>query len=138
MKKEISPSELEGNFVEFVRRVQEEYPVYEVYADSAESTLIKGLRKAAAKNNLGVAVNKARKGAITERIRFYNTMMSRGRYAVLDRCPMLIKAFKDAVWERKNTGGKDVRLDNGKLNIDSLDALEYSTESYADVFLDMN
>ena len=65
-------------------------------------------------------------------------MMSRGRYAVLDRCPMLIKAFKDAVWERKNTGGKDVRLDNGKLNIDSLDALEYSTESYADVFLDMN
>lgn len=138
LKKEISPSELEGNFVEFVRRVQEDYPVYEVYADSAESTLIKGLRKAAAKNNLGVAVNKARKGAITERIRFYNTMMSRGRYAVLDRCPMLIKAFKNAVWERKNTGGKDVRLDNGKLNIDSLDALEYSTESYADVFLDMN
>ena len=45
------------------------------------------------------------------------------------RCMHLIEAFKDAVWDSKAVG-KDVRLDDGKHNIDSLDACEYSMEPF--------
>ncbi|MBO5369425.1 MAG: PBSX family phage terminase large subunit [Clostridia bacterium] len=136
LKKEISPKELEDEFVRFVRKAKARYRVFEVYCDSAESTLIKGFETAATREKLGVSVMKAKKGAIIDRIRFYNFLMSTGRYYVLSHCENIIAAYKDAEWNSKSKD-KDERLDDGTFNIDSLDACEYSTEPYMDTMIEI-
>ena len=48
---------------------------------------------------------------------------------MLDTCTITQQAFEGAVWSDKvDTDGKDIRLDDGTTNIDTLDAQEYSTE----------
>jgi len=128
-KEVISPAQLEQDFVDFVRRCQSRYRVYEVYCDSAEQSLIQGLRIAAYKAGLRVEIKNARKGEINDRIRFWCIMQSSGRYKILHKCKHLIGAFRTAVWDSKSPT-KDVRLDDGNYNIDSLDACEYSMEPY--------
>jgi hypothetical protein len=48
-------------------------------------------------------------------------------YKIMSHCTKTIEAFQNAVWQQNTT--KDIRLDDGKMNIDTLDAQEYSTES---------
>ena len=122
----ISPAELEGDFVKFIRKALKSYPcLRDVYCDSAEQVLIRGLENAVRKNLLPVEIHNARKGDISQRIRFYSSLISSGRYAVAAKCIHTIQAFSEAVWE---SGGTDRRLDDGSVNVDSLDAQEYSTE----------
>ena len=128
VKEKISPSELDMRFADFVRRAKEKYKVYDAYCDSAETTLIEGLKRVAYTERLGIDIRLAKKGAITERIRLYNKLMSYGRYFVLEGCEHLIEALESAVWKDKSIS--DVRLADGSMNVDSLDALEYTTESY--------
>ena len=59
-----SPSELEAAFVDFVKVCKSKYKLGTIYCDSAEQTLIQGLRTAALREGLGVAVKNARKGPI--------------------------------------------------------------------------
>jgi len=99
-----------------------------VYCDSAEVTLIEGLKNAAVREKLPVDIRLAKKGKIIDRIRFYNSLMSQKRYFVLEDCVNVINALSDAVYDSKSIDDK--RLDDGNMNIDSLDALEYSSESY--------
>jgi len=135
LKKQISPAELEAEFIEFVRRSKEKYPVFEAYCDSAETTLIQGLKAASAKAGLAIEVKNAIKGEINNRIRFFSILMSQGRYKVMRHCTSLIGALASAVWDSKSIT-VDKRLDDGKMNIDSLDALEYSTEKYMKTIVD--
>ena len=104
------------------------YPVYDVFCDSAETTLIQGLKAAAFADKLPVNIHNAKKTRITDRIRFYNTIMAQGRYQVMPHCKHVIEALCSAVWDDKKL--EDTRLDDGSLNVDSLDALEYATERY--------
>ena len=127
-KEIISPAVLENDFVNFVKRCKEKYRVYEIYCDSAEQVLIEGLRRAASKAGLRVDIKNAKKGPINERIRFYCALIGSGRFAVLRTCPHVIESLSTAAWSSK--AGKDERLYDGTYNIDSLDALEYSTEAY--------
>lgn len=123
----ISPGELERDFVAFARRAKKKYPALrDVYCDSAEQVLIRGLENAVRKAGLALELHNARKGDIIQRIRFYNSIMGRGKYFILSHCEHTIRAFGEAVWEAGS--GCDRRLDNGSVNIDSLDAQEYSTE----------
>lgn len=135
VKEKISPAELEECFCNFVRKAKSKYKVFEAYCDSAETTLIEGLRVASAKHNIGIDINLAKKSAINDRIRFYNALMAYGRYKVMRHCKHVIEALESAVWD--DTSIIDKRLDDGKMNIDSLDALEYSTEPYMNDILDM-
>ena len=114
--------------MDFVRRAQAHYRVYEAYCDSAEQTLIQGLTVAAARAGLGIEIRNARKGPINDRIMFYNSMMSQGRFLVNRRCKALRKALCEAVYDSRHPT-EDIRLDDETTNIDSLDSLEYSTES---------
>lgn len=122
----LSPKELEDAFVDFVRRSQMKYRVYEARCDSAEQTLIQGLRIAAARNGLGIEIRDAIKGPINDRIAFYNSMMAQGRFFIMRHCKASIDAFQSAVYDSKKQ--EDVRLDDGSTNIDSLDSAEYTTE----------
>lgn len=126
----VTPTDQEAAFIAFVRACLDHgYPVVEVYCDSAEQTLIQGFRRAAIAAGLPVSIRNARKGPINDRIRFYTRLMGADRYKVLRHCTHTIEALSTAVWSSKSPT-KDVRLDDGSYNIDSLDALEYSTEPY--------
>ena len=110
----------------FIRKCLRSYPcLRDVYCDSAEQVLIRGLQNAARKERLPVEIHNAKKGDIGQRIRFYSSIMSGGRYRISAKCSNTVRAFSEAVWEQ---GGTDRRLDDGSVNVDSLDAQEYSTE----------
>ncbi len=129
IKEGITPEKLYDRFIQFVLRLRAKgIPVYDAYCDSAESTLIHGLRAAANRAGLRIDIRKARKGPIIDRIRFYNVIMAQGRYKVMSHCKHLIEALSSAVWDEKKQ--EDTRLDDGNMNVDSLDALEYSSEPY--------
>ena len=126
-KKRISPAQLEADFCDFVKQIQSKYKCYEAYCDSAEQTLISGLEAAAIKAKINIELKNAIKGPINDRIAFYNSMMSQGRYKIHKSCVNTKEALECAVYDEKKPT-KDVRLDDGQMNIDSLDAMEYSTE----------
>lgn len=128
-KGEITPEKLEKEFVEFAKTCRDLYGVTEAHCDSAETTLIQGLRAACVREHVHIEVKKARKGAINDRIRFLCRQMAADKYHIVDRCKHTIDALSSAVWDAKHVT-EDVRLDDGTTNIDSLDALEYSYEPY--------
>ncbi|MBR0463441.1 MAG: terminase family protein [Clostridia bacterium] len=134
-KKALEPTKLETDFVDFVRRCQMRWLVTDVWCDSAEQTLINGLRSAAARERLGVNIGNAMKRAINDRIRATCLLMGAGRFFINADCAETIDALKSALWDsRHNT--EDVRLDDGTTNIDSLDAMEYSFEREIPTLID--
>jgi PBSX family phage terminase large subunit len=135
-KDPIDPDVLNKAVVDFVRaQIAKGYPVREIYADSAEQVLIRGIRNALAKAGIGIQVSNAIKGEINDRIRFYCLLMGAGRYKVMWHCVHTIDAFSSAVWDSKQL--EDVRLDDGTTNIDSLDSQEYSTEKLQKQIIDL-
>lgn len=130
----LSPKQLEEAFVDFVRRAKSKYKVYEAFCDSAEQTLIEGLTVAAIRARLGIEVRNAIKGPINDRIAFYNSLMAQDRFKIMRHCTAHIKALEEAVYD-DGKPVKDVRLDNGTTDIDSLDSMEYSTETVQDDIL---
>ena len=125
----LTPEELSNRFCDFVARAKERYNVYEAYCDSAEQVLIRGLEVAAAKRGIAIEIKNALKGAINDRIAFYNSLIASRRWHVHKRCRRTLDAFCNAVYDGKAKMG-DVRLDDGSSNIDSIDSQEYSTERY--------
>lgn len=135
IKEEITPNELEQAFIDFVKESKAEYTnLTEVFCDSAEQVLIRGLKTAARLNNIPIAIKNARKGEIIDRIRFYSAMQNQLRYFIISDCTETIQAFEEAVWDDDKD---DVRLDDGSTNIDSLDAQEYSSEPYMGIMMDL-
>ena len=124
----LSPKQVEDAFIDFVRRAQTRYRVREAFCDSAEQTLIQGLRVAAARARLAIDIRNAKKGPIHDRIAFYNSLMAQGRFLVCRHCQAAVVALQEAVYDG-NKPMEDIWLDDGTTNIDSLDSLEYSTES---------
>ena len=127
-KEIISPTELERDVIQFIRCCQSKMRTSDIYFDSAEQVLIKGIRAAAAREHVPIHIHNARKSPILNRIRFTNQMLAQGRMSILEHCTHFIDALSTAVWDGKKQ--TDVRLDDGSCNIDSLDAFEYSTEMY--------
>ena len=134
-KEIISPAELEKDVCRFIRRCQRKYKVYDMYCDSAEQVLIKGIKSAVMSERIPINIHNARKSAIIGRIRFFNSIMAQKRFFIMKHCSHLIEALQSAVWDSKSM--KDVRLDNGEYNIDSLDALEYSAEPFMNDIIEM-
>ncbi len=124
----LSPKQVEEAFVAFVRQAKARFPVYEAFCDSAEQTLIKGLHIAAARSGLTIDIRNAVKGPIHDRIMFTNSMMAQGRFLVHSSCTQTVKAMCEAVYDSKKPT-EDIRLDDGTVNVDSLDSFEYSCET---------
>lgn len=130
-KGEITPQQLDDAFVKFLAR-NWKYPITEVRADSAETTLINGLSEAAAANaheiGKGIPVYKSAKKPINSRINCEVRLFSAGRFKIMRHCIHHIEAFSSAVWDDKYIT-EDVRLDNGTVpSFDVLDACEYGFE----------
>lgn len=133
-KDRINPQQLQEAFVDFVRRAQLKYKVYEAYCDSAEQTLISGLEMACMQAHVSIDIRNAIKGPINDRIAFYNSLIAQHRWKIMRHCTHIIEAFEQAVYDEKKKN-MDVRLDDGLMNVDSLDSTEYSTESVQDDIL---
>ena len=123
----LDPVKLGADFVDFVRRCRLRWVVSDIWCDSAEQTLINGLRQAAGNAGLGVNIGDARKRPINDRIRATLLLMGADRFLIARNCTETIDALKAALWDSKRLT-EDVRLDDGTTNIDSLDAYEYAFE----------
>ena len=124
-KRNRSAENLINAFKEFITEEKQKFPTLShVYCDSAEQLLIKSFRQA-----VRLDVKNALKKPVNTRINMLNRLISAGRFFVSEDCPHVIEALQTAVWDESNCH-KDVRLDNGTSNIDSLDALEYAFERY--------
>ena len=123
----LNPTKLQQDFVDFVKRCQMRWLVTDAWCDSAEQTLINGLRTAAAQARLPINIGNALKKPINDRIRALCILMGADRFKVYKGCKRTIDALKSAIWDSKKPT-EDVRLDNGTTNIDSLDSLEYAYE----------
>ena len=134
-KEALDPAKLERDFVDFVRRCQMRWLVTDVWCDSAEQTLINGLRVAAARERLPVNIGNALKKPINDRIRAVTLLMGARRFFVNNACGNTIDALSTAVWDGKKET-EDVRLDDGSTNIDSLDAMEYAIEREIPTLID--
>jgi PBSX family phage terminase large subunit len=130
-KKRINPKQLQEDFIDFVRRARTKFKVYEAYCDSAEQTLIAGLESACIQAHVAIDIKNAIKGPINDRIAFYNSLIAQERWKIMKHCKHIIEAFEQAVYDDKKKN-QDVRLDDGLMNVDSLDSTEYSTESVQD------
>lgn len=123
----LTPDRLCEAFVDFVRRCQRRWLVTDAWCDSAEQTLINGLKAAGMAAGLAINIGNAQKRQINDRIRATCILMGADKFLINRRCEQTIEALKAALWNSKYTT-EDVRLDDGTTNIDSLDAFEYSWE----------
>lgn len=89
---------------------------------------------ACAQAHVGIEIKNAIKGPINDRIAFYNSLIAQNRWKIMKHCTHIIDAFEQAVYDEKKKN-MDVRLDDGLMNVDSLDSTEYSTESVQDDIL---
>lgn len=128
----VSPSELDAHFVSFTREVLDKgFKIDDIRADNADPVLIKGLNQALYNERIYYKVVGCLKHPINERISVYQRLMNSGKFFVHENCPITVQAIKNAVWDDKtDSKGKDIRLDDGTSDIDTLDAQEYSTERY--------
>lgn len=127
---EIDPETLGNRFCDFVQKILSRYGyVTAVYADSAEQTLIAGIRSSLRKHGLGwIRVENALKTEINDRINATAILMAQGRFFYVEKeCSSLESALCTAVWDPKELT-KNVRLDDGSSDIDSLDSFEYTFE----------
>lgn len=126
---DMTPQALYKRVYDFCVDIKECYgTISALYADSAEQTLIAGLRHAL--RPLGVIVKNSLKHEINDRIRATTMLMAGGRFYIISaECQSLIDAFQGAVWDDKVIG-KEERLDDGTSDIDTLDAFEYSFERF--------
>lgn len=128
--KDVDPDMLGELFVSFVRSVLETYGfVTCVYADSAESVLIRGLKKALINAGLGnLTPHNAMKALINDRIFTLVSLSVAGRFFYVEKeCESLMGAISTAIWDPKVLT-QNVRLDDGTSDIDSMDAFEYCFE----------
>lgn len=125
---DIDPETLNRLFLNFYKCVLNDFGfVTKVYADSAESVLIRGLRNTLIKMKFGdTRVENARKMPIIERIRTVTTLTSQNRIFFTEECKTFEEAVSMAVWNPKEI--KLERLDDGTSDIDTLDAFEYTFE----------
>lgn len=125
----LDPNDLNNEFEKFVLMCKDKYRLnYLVcYCDSAEQTLINGIRNRCLSKNLGVDVRNAFKRPIKDRINLIVRMLGAGRLFFMHTATSSFQAMSQCVYNTKE-GHQDERLDDGTTDIDSVDATEYTIE----------
>ena len=121
-----------GNaFMLFAETVFARYgEIHAVFCDSAEQVLIQHIRSTAKRSKLSWLAERiynSKKIEINDRIRLTSILMGGGRFFYMPEADTLKDALCAALWSDKRAG-KDLRLDDGTTDIDTLDAFEYIIE----------
>ncbi len=121
-----TPESLYNNFKDFYFKIVYEFGIpNSCYADygGIGQVITKGLRIYCINNDLKIVIKDCFKYRIVERINFLLKMMCQKRFFVLERCKKLVESLSSAIWNPKLD---DERLDDGTVNIDVIDAMEYA------------
>ena len=124
-----TPEKMYEAFANFFVKVESEFgPVHSCYADwgGLGQVITRGLQKYCLKNNVKTLIKDCNKYKIIERINILSRLIGRNKFKILRRCSETIQALSCAVWK---DNGENVRLDDGSVNIDIIDALEYAFSS---------
>ncbi len=124
------PEQIYEKFIEFYKRVYDKYDKCQyAFCDygALGNVITLGLIRRCQKERLPVQVVDCSKGLINDRIFLSSTLMAQRRFFILRKNTIITKAFQDALWNDKKP---DERLDDGTTDIDSLDAFEYSINSF--------
>ena len=124
------PEQIYEKFIEFYKRVYDKYDKCQyAFCDygALGNVITLGLIRRCQKEGLPVQIVDCSKGLINDRIFLSSTLMAQRRFFILRKNTIITKAFQDALWNDKKT---DERLDDGTTDIDSLDAFEYSINSF--------
>ena len=124
------PEQIYEKFIEFYKRVYDKYDKCQyAFCDygALGNVITLGLIRKCQKERIPVQVVDCSKGSINDRIFLSSTLMAQRRFFILRKNTIIIKAFQDALWNNKKS---EERLDDGTTDIDSLDAFEYSINSF--------
>lgn len=124
------PEQIYEKFIEFYKRVYGKYDKCQyAFCDygALGNVITLGLIRRCQKEMLPVQIVDCSKGLINDRIFLSSTLMAQRRFFILRKNTIITKAFQDALWNSKS---QDERLDDGTTDIDSLDAFEYSINSF--------
>lgn len=129
------PEEIYEQFEIFYNLIFNEYgkPNF-VFADygSLGEVITKGLKIRCIKKGIAVKIENCFKSTINDRIQLTCQLLSQKRLKIRSECKGLINAFENSIWDNKKI---DVRLDDGTVEIDYLDAFEYSINNFAKYFV---
>lgn len=124
------PEQIYEKFIEFYKRVYNKYDKCQyAFCDygALGNVITLGLIRRCQREGLPVQIADCSKGLINDRIFLSSTLMAQKRFFILRKNTIITKAFQDALWNDKKP---DERLDDGTTDIDSLDAFEYSINSF--------
>lgn len=124
------PEQLYEQFIAFYKRVYEKYGMCQyAFCDygALGNVITLGLIRKCQKERLPIKVMDCNKGTIKDRIFLTSKLIAQKRLKIIRKNQVLIKALQEALW---NSKAEDERLDDGTTDIDSLDALEYSINSF--------
>lgn len=120
------PSDIYERFICFYNSICSKYGrPHVVYADygALGQVITRGLQQACIKAQLPIKISDCKKGTINDRIQLTCHLFGQNRLFINTQCLHVINAFSNSVWQQNKT---DTRLDDGTVEIDFLDAFEYS------------
>lgn len=131
LETDLDPAELNEKLVKFIKEVTDivGFLPDNIYCDSAEQVLIRGIKTRIMKEGWPSTVRDAWKTKINDRIGLTTSLLGLNRLTYTKHAESFKTALSEAVWDSKVFEIK--RLDNGTTDIDTLDAYEYSLEPYA-------
>ncbi len=124
------PEQIYEEFIKFYQKVFDKYDMCQyAFADygALGNVITLGLIRRCQKERLPIQIVDCKKGLINDRIFLTSKLMAQKRLWILRKNQIIIKALQDALWNDKKP---DERLDDGTTDIDSLDAFEYSINSF--------
>lgn len=120
------PDKLYKQFCDFYWSISVRFGhVVGVYADwgGLGQVITKGLKEYCAKERIRTIICDCIKLKIIERISVVQQLFSTEKILVMDTCKTLINALSSSVWDPNHD---DVRLDDGSIDMDVIDAMEYA------------
>ena len=124
------PEQLYEQFILFYKRVYDKYGMCQyAFCDygALGNVLTLGLIRKCQKERISIKIMDCSKGQIKDRIFLTSKLIAQKRLFILRKNTVIIKALQEALWNDKK---EDERLDDGTTDIDSLDAFEYSINSF--------
>lgn len=114
--------------IDFINEIIITYGSIEcIFCDSAEQVLNNSLRSELAKNGIHIPLKDSIKTEISERIKIYNILLNTDRlYFLKNKTKTIIEALQTALYDEDSQ--KEVWLDDGTNDIDSIDSFNYSFE----------
>lgn len=114
--------------IDFINEIIITYGSVEcIFCDSAEQVLNNSLRSELVKNGIHIPLKDSIKTEISERIKIYNILLNTDRICFLkNKTKTIIEALQTALYNEDSP--KEVWLDDGTSDIDSIDSFNYSFE----------